>query len=196
MPSPETSLAAEERATLLELARAAIRARFDGRTLKPEPAALSPRLAAPGASFVTLERRGALRGCIGSLEPRRPLAEDVCANACAAAFDDPRFPPLARPELEGLELHLSILGPLEPLAAESETAALAALEPGVDGVVLEEGGHRATFLPAVWEQLPEPRQFLEHLKRKAGLPPGHWSRALRLGRYRVEAFGAPFHPPA
>jgi len=196
MPSPERALAAEERATLLELARAALRAAFDGRTLRLDPATLPALLAAPGAAFVTLERQGELRGCIGSLERRRPLAEDVCENACAAAFRDPRFAPLARPELADLDLHLSILGPLEPLPAASEAEALAALAPGVDGLVLEEGFHRATFLPAVWEKLPEPRQFLAHLKRKAGLPADHWSRALRLWRYRVDAFGAPFSAPA
>jgi len=196
MPSPETPLTAEERATLLELARAAILARLDGRSLRPEPAALSPRLAAPGAAFVTLERRGVLRGCIGSLEPRRPLAVDVAANAANAAFEDPRFPPLVRAELDGLELHLSILGAVTPLPPMSEREALATLQPGVDGVVLQDGPQRATFLPAVWEQLPEPRTFLEHLKRKAGLPPGHWSPRLRLGRYRVEGFGAPFYPAA
>jgi len=192
MPSPESALSEEERATLLELARAALRAAFDGRTLRPDSARLSPRLAAPGAAFVTLERRGELRGCIGSLEPRRPLAQDVCDNACAAAFRDPRFEPLGRAELADLEIHLSVLGPLEPFPVASEAEALAALEPGVDGLVLEEGWHRATFLPAVWENLPDPRDFLAHLKRKAGLAPGHWSSDLRLFRYRVDSFGAPF----
>jgi hypothetical protein len=192
MPSPEAELSPEERAALLELARAAVRAAFDGRTLRLDPANLPPRLAAPGAAFVTLERHGELRGCIGSLERRRPLAEDVCENACAAAFRDPRFEPLGRAELGDLEIHLSILGPLEPFPVASEAAALAALEPGVDGLVLEAGFHRATFLPAVWEKLPDPRDFLAHLKRKAGLSPHYWSADLRLFRYRVDAFGAPF----
>ena len=190
MPSPETELSPEERATLLELARAALRAAFDGRTLRLDPASLPPRLAAPGAAFVTLERRGGLRGCIGSLDRRRPLAEDVCENVCAAAFRGPRFEPLGRAELADLELHLSILGPLEPFPVASEAEACAQLRPGKDGVILSWQGHRATFLPQVWEQLPEPRAFLAALKRKAGLAPDFWAEDLQLQRYRVRKFVA------
>jgi uncharacterized protein len=146
----------------------------------PEP------LRAPGACFVTLRRQGALRGCIGSLEPRRPLVVDVAENAHAAAFGDPRFPPLARHERIDLEIHLSVLTPLEPLPAASEAELLAALRPGVDGLVLREGERRATFLPAVWGELPDPRSFLGHLRRKAGLGEDHWSPTLRFWRYRVE----------
>jgi len=110
----------------------------------------------------------------------------VVENARAAAFYDPRFPPLERRELGGLDIHLSVLTPSEPLPAASEAELLAALAPGEDGLILEEGPRRSTFLPQVWESLPEPRDFLRQLKRKAGLPPDHWSPDLRFRRYRVE----------
>jgi len=115
---------------------------------------------------------------------------DVAENAYAAAFRDPRFPPLAPQEWEGLAVEISVLGPPEPLppvASEAEAAAL--LRPGVDGVILEGEGRRGTFLPAVWGQLPDPRQFLRHLKLKAGLPAEGWSPAWRLWRYATESFG-------
>jgi hypothetical protein len=188
MPSPEPgfALGAAERRKLLELARAAIAVGRDAPWLGPDLAGLPPELRAPGASFVTLHRRGALRGCIGSLEPHRPLAEDVAGNARAAAFDDPRFSPVARDEVPELDLEISVLSPLSPLPAASEAELLAALRPRVDGLVLVDGRHRATFLPAVWQQLPEPRQFLAHLKHKAGLPTDYWSPTLHFLRYTVE----------
>jgi AmmeMemoRadiSam system protein A len=139
----------------------------------------------PGASFVTLTKGGDLRGCIGSLEAHRPLAEDVRANAVAAAFRDPRFMPLSREEFGDIRVEVSLLSPTEPLAAGSEAEALAALRPGVDGVVFEYAHHRSTFLPQVWEQLPQPAEFLAHLKRKAGLPQDFWAADVRLSRYTV-----------
>lgn len=186
-----------ERRALLELAREAIRSRLAGEApVLPHGlpgsiawASLPPALRAPGAAFVTLHRAGELRGCIGSLEARRPLAEDVAANARAAAFEDPRFPPLAAWELAGLSIHLAIVGPSVPLPAESEAELLATLRPGHDGLVLADGPFRATFLPAVWESLPDPRDFLAHLKHKAGLPRDYWSPTLRFRRYSVEAIG-------
>lgn len=198
-PGSSTEAAATEgsrldtaaRRMLLEVARASIRHGLDhGRPLPVDPAAFPPPLAEPGAAFVTLHREGRLRGCIGSLEPRRPLVTDVAENAYAAAFRDPRFPPLAPREYEGLEIEISVLGPpeaLPPAASEAEAAAL--LRPGVDGVILEGGGRRGTFLPAVWDQLPDPLQFLRHLRLKAGLPAEGWSPAWRLWRYTTESFG-------
>lgn len=187
-PEPEPRLGAGERRALVELARAAIAAGRDAPWLGPDLAGLPPTLTAPAASFVTLHRHGELRGCIGSLEAHRPLAEDVAGNARAAAFMDPRFPPVARDELPELELEISVLSPLAPLGVASEAELLAALRPGVDGLVLVDGARRATFLPAVWRQLPEPRQFLAHLKHKAGLPADHWSPAIHFLRYTVEEF--------
>lgn len=144
-------------------------------------------LRAPGASFVTLMRGGRLRGCVGSIRARRPLGEDVRANARAAAFSDPRFPPLTEPEWPQIRVEVSLLTPPELLSpAPSEEAAAAALRPGLDGVVLEYGELGATFLPQVWMQLGEPRVFLAHLKHKAGLPRAFWSPEIRLLRYAVE----------
>lgn len=143
---------------------------------------------APGAVFVTLTRDGQLRGCIGSLEACRSLRADLEANACAAAFRDPRFPPLAAEELPGTRVEVSILSQPEAMAFRDEADALAQLRPGIDGVILEYGRHRGTFLPQVWEQLPEPGLFMRHLKLKAGLPPDFWSDDLRLSRYSVEKY--------
>jgi len=145
-------------------------------------------LKAPGATFVTLEKQGALRGCIGSLEAHRPLHEDVRANAIAAAFHDPRFPPLRAEEWPDLDLEVSVLSKPKPLPVTSEQDAMRQLVPGRDGVILSFDAHRATFLPQVWRQLPEPRLFLAQLKRKAGLPADFWHPALRLAVYRVEHF--------
>ncbi len=147
-----------------------------------------PALAAPGATFVTLRRRGELRGCVGTLAAERPLADDVRRHALAAAFQDSRFEPLVVEEFSELEIEVSLLEPAQPLHAGSEADAHAKLQPGVDGVVLEWRGRRATFLPQVWEQLPQPREFLAALKHKAGLPADFWATDLRLSRYRVRKF--------
>jgi hypothetical protein len=142
----------------------------------------------PGATFVTLRLEGELRGCIGSLEARRTLGDDVAHNARAAAYRDPRFRPVERHEWARLGVEVSLLSPREPLAAASEAQAVALLRPGIDGVYLEFGANAATFLPQVWENLPEPLEFLGELKRKAGLPQRFWHSSLRLSRYTVEKF--------
>lgn len=170
---------------LLTLARNAIARALDAPTAR---APRHPALAAPGATFVTLRQREDLRGCIGSLEAHRLLRDDVEANARAAAFRDPRFPPLARVELDVTTVEVSLIGPSERLRARDEADALAVLRPEVDGVILEYGSHRATFLPQVWEQLPEPAEFLAALKRKAGLPAAFWHEDLLLARYTVLKF--------
>ena len=139
----------------------------------------------PGACFVTLTQRGDLRGCIGSLEARRPLLDDVKANAYAAAFRDPRFQPLSLAELDYTEVEVSLLSPLQPMSFGNEREALAQLRPGIDGVVFEYGLHRSTFLPQVWEQLPDCGIFMAHLKRKAGLPPDFWAKDVKLSCYTV-----------
>lgn len=160
-----------------------------GEATVDEPA--HPALDAPGASFVTLhDRRGELRGCIGRITPERPLREDLQANAVAAAFRDPRFSPLTRAEWPGLQIEVSLLGPLRPLPADSLDEALAALQPHADGLVVRWRGHQATFLPQVWEQLPTPRAFCDALWRKAGLQPGFWHPELGLQRFTVRPFGA------
>ncbi|MDD4881753.1 MAG: AmmeMemoRadiSam system protein A [Gallionellaceae bacterium] len=168
---------------LTAMARAAIAHRL-GQDL-PVPAA-PDWLDAPGAVFVTLTQDGELRGCIGSLEAWRPLKQDLEDNACAAAFRDPRFPPLAADELARTRVEVSILSKPEPMTFKDEADAIARLRPGIDGVILEWGRHRGTFLPQVWEQLPEPVLFMRHLKQKAGLPADFWADDVRLSRYTVE----------
>jgi len=170
---------------LLTLARGAI-ARALGLPRPQEPA--PDALRANGATFVTLRIKGDLRGCIGSVSAWRPLADDVRENAVAAALRDPRFVPLSLDEFDVTAIEVSLLGPYERLSAASEDEALAALRPGVDGVILELGRLRATFLPQVWEQLPLARDFMSALKRKAGVPARFWSEDLRLSRYAVEKF--------
>lgn len=145
-------------------------------------------LALPGASFVTLHDDGGLRGCIGSVEAWRLLGADVRANAVAAAFRDPRFAPLARNEFAGITIEVSVLGRSERMPGGDEDETLARLRPEVDGVILEYGSRRATFLPKVWEQLPDPREFLAALKHKAGLPADFWSADLTVSRYSVVRF--------
>lgn len=174
---------AEKGAILLKLARAAIAAQL-GHAVAP--VLRSAWLAEPGASFVTLlTRQGELRGCIGTLHARRPLALDVQENAVAAAFHDPRFPPLAEAEFGDIVVEVSLLSPPEAMVVTSEQAALASLRPGIDGVVLAYRNLRSTFLPQVWEQLPEPAEFLAQLKRKAGLPMDFWAEDVHLSRYTV-----------
>jgi len=149
----------------------------------PEPPAEA--LEENGAVFVTLTQNGELRGCIGSLEAWRPLDADVRANAKAAAFSDPRFPPLGRDELPKTRVEVSLLSPPAPLHFTSEEDAVRQLRPGLDGVILECAGRRGTFLPQVWDSLPERRLFMNHLKRKAGLPADYWVPAIKLSRYEV-----------
>lgn len=138
-----------------------------------------------GATFVTLTQNGELRGCIGSLQAHRSLAEDVYHNAFAAAFRDPRFEPLRPHELHMTQCEISLLSAAETMEFSDEHDVLAQLRPGVDGVIFEYGRYRSTFLPQVWEQLPQPRHFMTHLKRKAGLPDNFWAQEIRLSRYTV-----------
>lgn len=187
---PDRTLGPIERRALLDLARASIRHGLEQqRPLAVDPLDYPAALREPRAVFVTLNRAGRLRGCIGHLEACQPLAQDVAENAYSAAFRDPRFPPLAADELADLEVHISVLSPREGVAVASEDELLAQIRPGVDGLILEDDGHRGTFLPAVWESLPRAEDFLRHLKIKAGLPPDYWSDALRVSRYTTEAFG-------
>ncbi len=147
-----------------------------------------PWLAEPAATFVTLRLAGDLRGCIGSVDPRRPLGVDVAANARAAAFSDPRFAPLSRVEFAEVLVEVSLLSPRTPFEAASESDAAARLRPGVDGIYLEYRGRAATFLPQVWENLPDPVEFLAALRHKAELPARFWDPAIRLTRYTVEKY--------
>jgi AmmeMemoRadiSam system protein A len=145
----------------------------------------------PYASFVTLTQEGRLRGCIGSLRASRPLLQDVRANAHAAAFKDPRFAPLPAEELTRTRIEVSVLSVLEPIKFATQDEALAALRVQEDGVVLAWREKHATFLPQVWETMPQPAIFLAELKRKAGLPADFWSEEIRLYRYTVAKWSEP-----
>lgn len=143
------------------------------------------------ASFVTLNLRHRLRGCIGSLQAHRPLAEDVVWNAVSAGFEDPRFEPLTVPEFRDSEIEISVLSQPAPMDFRDEGDLLAQLRPGTDGLILESAGRRGTFLPKVWESLDTPESFLTGLKVKAGLPREYWSDDLKVWRYTTETFGGP-----
>ena len=182
---------ASEQALLLEVALASIEHGLrTGSPLQVNPDTYPPALSDHGASFVTLKRHGDLRGCIGSLAPVSSLVEDVAHNAFAAAFRDPRFLGLGAEELQELEIEISVLGPTEPVEFDSEAELLGKLRPGMDGLVLQDGRHRGTFLPMVWESLPKPEDFLSHLKQKAGLSGTYWSDTLRIERYTTVSFAA------
>ncbi len=170
---------------LLALARAAIGHKLG---LAPQPHASRWWLQGLGATFVTLKQQGDLRGCIGTLEARWPLGEDLIANAQHAAFDDPRFLPVEAADLPAIQIEVSVLSAPQELTFSSEEDLLGQLQPEVDGLILERAGQRGTFLPNVWEDLPDKRQFLRHLLGKAGLPGDTSLMQCRLWRYRVAKF--------
>ena len=183
---------AAERSSLLQVAQASIAAGLQtGKPLAINAANYPAPLTEQRASFATLTQGGALRGCIGSLEARTMLVEDVARNAFAAAFRDPRFPPLQQSEFEALDIQISVLSTPESVVFASELELLEEMRPGVDGLILQEDGNRGTFLPSVWESLPQPGDFLHHLKLKAGLPADYWSGSVRVWRYTTESFSAP-----
>ena len=178
-----------ERTSLLDVALASIKSGLQtGHALEPDVVDYPPALTETRASFVTLDLDHTLRGCIGSLEPCTSLVRSIAENAYAAAFRDPRFPALTLPELAGLTIHLSVLGPLQEVACDSETDLLGQMQPGIDGWVIQDGQFRGTFLPSVWDTLPDRGQFLGHLKQKAGLPPDYWSDTISIERYTTESW--------
>lgn len=179
-----TSLTSEQQTLLLNLARNAIVSRFHPR-LEDKPSN-QHWLNEERATFVTLRIKGALRGCIGSIHPSRALSEDIWENAQAAAFSDPRFPPLSESELEKAAIELSVLTEVQPLNVSSEEQLVSVLRPDIDGLIIDDGLRKATFLPSVWEQISEPESFIEQLRLKAGMPSGYWSEKLRCSVYQVE----------
>lgn len=187
----ETQLTSTEKQTLLKLARQALESGVRGSAPAPvNEAEFSPVLRANGASFVTLTRRGQLRGCIGALEGYQPLAQDVQEHAVAAALNDYRFPPVAPAELDEIKIEISRLTPPQPLHYTDSADLLAKLRPNIDGVTLRDKfGRRATFLPQVWQQLPDKAEFLSHLCQKMGAAPDAWhSQNLTVQTYQVEEF--------
>jgi AmmeMemoRadiSam system protein A len=184
---PPSRFTDQEKEQLLQLAADSIEyGLHSGRPAPVRPADYSETLRQPGASFVTLYLHEQLRGCIGTLEAMRALITDVAANAHAAAYSDPRFHPVNNREIEFLEISISVLSAPEPMNFSSEEDLLAQLRPGVDGLILQEGRYRGTFLPSVWDTLTHPQEFLCQLKRKAGLAPDYWSATLQVQRYTAE----------
>jgi AmmeMemoRadiSam system protein A len=180
-----TALDVDDGRTLLDVAVGAIAAELFGSD-EVDLAGLPQALRAPGASFVTLERSDSLLGCIGTIEPVRPLADDVAVNARQSAFADPRMPAVNPGDFEVMSLKISVLSALDEMPARSFDEVVGWLRPGVDGVLLDAGGRRATFLPSVWEKLPDGRSFLRQLLLKAGLDGRGWPRHTRGWRYTTD----------
>jgi len=194
-PSGSTMLDSPERTELIQIARNSIAGGFSRVSPGPPPErAWAPELLELRATFTTLRLAGELRGCCGTIEPERPLAHDVWHNAWVSANADPRFWPVSPLEADALEISISVLTPLEPIAVSSERELVESLEPGVDGVLLRCGAARAVFLPAVWKSLPDAGEFITHLKAKAGWSQGFWSPDMTACRFRTETFSSAIAP--
>lgn len=187
--SPCIEFTRDEQQRLLAIARSSIAHGLrNGRPGEPDTTATFGALAQHLGNFVTLTKHNELRGCIGSIEPTHPLANGVAIASFNAAFNDHRFPPLADGEFDSVRIEISVLTRPEDIGARSHDELLAVLRPGEDGLLLEDVGYRSTFLPKVWEKLPDPAEFVRHLKLKAGLPANYWSSSLRVSRYRTHSF--------
>jgi AmmeMemoRadiSam system protein A len=193
MHSPDGSAAPGTR--LLRLARSSIEhGLVHGQPLPIDLAALPESFADPGATFTTLRLEGELRGCCGTLEAKEPLATNVARSAFRAAFHDPRFAPVSEDECEALELEVSVLTAMEPVCFADEAGLLECLTPHEDGLVIIADGRRATFLPKVWESLPDPQQFVAALKAKCGLPADYWSERVKFLRYGTTTYAESDQP--
>ncbi len=188
--SPEPApLEAEARAELFAVARRSVQeGLLAGAVWEPDAKGFGARLQEARACFVTLHVERRLRGCVGTLQARRPLVVEVARSAHGAAFRDPRFAPVSASELAELAYHISVLSSSEPMVFSCESDLLRQLRPGLDGLVLRDAGHTGTFLPDVWKNLPHPMEFLRQLRLKAGLAPDHWSDTLTVARYTTESF--------
>lgn len=180
-------MADQDKDTLLKIAQQSIEYGLNADDiLEVKPEDFTPALREERATFVSLHLKGRLRGCIGVLEACRPLVVDVAHTAFAAAFMDRRFPPLKAAELKDLEIDISILTPLEPLSCTTEQELIRIIRPGTDGLLLEDKGSRGAFLPVMWKEIPQPEEFLRHLKVKAGLPTNYWSNTIKVSRFTAE----------
>jgi AmmeMemoRadiSam system protein A len=190
LPERVPGLTPAQKESLLRLARETLTRLVTGREAPtPDWATLDPPLTEPRACFVTLTRKEALRGCVGHLQPKEPLWRAVMDNTRHAAQFDPRFPPVAPAELAEIRIEISVLSVLHLLERGSPEELLGKLRPGMDGIVLERGSLRSTFLPQVWEDLPDKTVFLERLCRKGGWEPDAWrDPAMAVLTYQVEAF--------
>ncbi len=188
-PSLCVDLSADEQVRLLDIARQSIHSGLEsGRPLQLDVTGFEDNLRIEAAVFITLTRFGDLRGCIGSLQATDPLVLAVTSSAFNAAFRDHRFGKVDSTEVNDLHIEISVLSKLEPVEAASRQSLLDELEPGVDGLLMEDRGYRSTFLPKVWEKLPSADEFLGELMQKAGLPAGHWSDSIRFHRYHTLSF--------
>lgn len=189
---PFIELSPDDKQILLSLARESIQVRllFE-RDLRIDELVFSPALQQQASSFITLHKKNKLRGCIGALQAREPLVIDVVHNAAASAFDDPRFPPVTLDEEPELQIKISVLTSPTPLIFTSEQDLLAQLVPDKDGLIIEVGAHRATFLPSAWNSLPGKIEFLEQLKLKAELPAVFWSDDIKAWRFQTLCFQEP-----
>lgn len=179
----------EEKQQLLDIARRSIRSGLDtGKALTIDHTEFNGNLTAAFGTFVTLKQQGELRGCMGCLQTSDTLVQSVANSAFNAAFRDPRFPKLSENEIPQTELEISVLSEMEPMPAKNREDLLNQLKPGIDGLLLEDGPYRSTFLPKVWDDLKRPDEFLEHLLAKAGLAPDYWSETLCFSRYHTISF--------
>jgi len=182
-------LTKDDKKLLLTIARDCILREFHKEDEQPTFDDVPGRLREFGATFVTLTKRGQLRGCIGTLSSYQPIVQDVCEHAKAAAFHDHRFSPVLEGEMDDIVVEVSYLTDPLPLAYTDAEDLKQKLRPGVDGVILSEGHHRATFLPQVWEQLPDVEEFLSHLCHKMGVQGGRWKAAtLTVETYQAVHF--------
>ncbi len=182
-------LNSDEKKLLLDIAWQSIKSGLqDGPALKVEKHQMGEKLVVASASFVTLTKNNQLRGCMGNLQASEALAQSVATTAYNAAFRDPRFPALTADELDQTNIDISILSPMEPMTVSSRVNLLTQLQVGSDGLLIEDGRHRSTFLPKVWESLKDPEDFVRHLMMKAGLPADHWSDTIQVYRYHTLSF--------
>ena len=196
-PSADRLLRDADAALLLDLAEDAIVDGLSGRPLAaPDPTTLPPALQEPRGVFVTLRVAGQLNGCIGSIHGSDPLGQAVGRCARSAAFDDPRLPPLRHADRPSLTIEISLLSPLAPVPAGSRQELLDQLRPGTDGLLIAAGRRKGVFLPAVWDQLPEPEAFLDHLQLKAGIPIGTWPPGMQAWRFTAEKLKRPAGDPS
>ncbi|KEQ19081.1 AmmeMemoRadiSam system protein A [Endozoicomonas numazuensis] len=185
----DLNLSEQDKQCLLHLARSTIAtACIEGTVPELDSAQFPTKLQMHLATFVTLQKFGELRGCIGSLTPEKPLIEDIACNAFASAFKDQRFFPVTESELNDLNIEISILPPMTPLPIKSEEDLLQQIRPGIDGLLIQGDDHKATFLPQVWEQLTDPNEFLLHLKRKAGFQSHEWPEDMKCFSYQCLKF--------
>lgn len=184
-----TEINPEEGRQLLDIARRSIDAGLDGASMPSLGAeGMQGALATQRGSFVTLTRNGELRGCMGVIESPSPLAQNTADCAFSAAFRDRRFTPLTPAEAGQVRIEVSVLSDMEPFVVRDREDLLQQLQPGVDGLLMEDGRYRAIFLPQVWEKLGSAQEFLEHLLSKAGLPGDYWSATICYSRFHITSF--------